>query len=213
MHHDFWHDKWAKKEIGFHLSAANPLLVQYLPALRLTANQRVFLPLCGKTHDIGWLRQQGYRVCGAELSETAIAELFDELGLEPEILQSGGHTLYRSEGLDMFVGDFFALTPKQLGPIDAIYDRAALVALPEAMRAQYSEHLRTLAPTAPQLLICFEYDQTLMPGPPFSVNTDEVHRHYDASYTVTALARPNVEGGLKGQCPATEPVWLLSPRA
>lgn len=76
MQHDFWHQKWAKNEIGFHLPNANPLLVTFFSALNLKANARVFLPLCGKTLDIAWLLNAGYQVAGVELSQTAIDDLF-----------------------------------------------------------------------------------------------------------------------------------------
>ncbi|MES1986553.1 MAG: thiopurine S-methyltransferase, partial [Pseudomonadota bacterium] len=52
MKHEFWHQKWEKNEIGFHLPDANPLLVQHFPALNLKPESspkispRVFLPLC-----------------------------------------------------------------------------------------------------------------------------------------------------------------------
>lgn len=98
-----------------------------------------------------------------------------------------------------------------LGKVDAIYDRAALVALPEAMRVQYTKHLVALTHAAPQLLICFVYDQSLQAGPPFSVTAEEVKQHYMRHYDVTPLASESVEGGLKGICPATEHVWWLKP--
>jgi thiopurine S-methyltransferase len=65
---------------------------------------------------------------------------------------------------------------------------------------------------APQLLICLEYDQRRLAGPPFSVGPDEVARHYQASYERRLLATTDVGGGLKGQCPATETIWLLTRR-
>jgi thiopurine S-methyltransferase len=76
MQADFWHQRWAKGEIGFHESDINPLLIAHFANLGLEPGQRVFVPLCGKTHDISWLLAQGYNVVGAELSETAIKALF-----------------------------------------------------------------------------------------------------------------------------------------
>ncbi len=213
MEIDFWLQRWEKKEIGFHLSEANPLLIAHFSALSLPPGSRIFLPLCGKTRDIAWLLANGYRVAGVELSEKAIAELFQELRITPTVTNAGPLTRYSSDGIDIFVGDFFALTAELLGAVDAIYDRAALVALPDSMRAAYTRHLVAVTNNAPQLLICFEYDQNQMPGPPFSVTGAEVHRHYDSDYQLRCLASPDVAGGLKGVCPATETVWLLSRRA
>ena len=96
-----------------------------------------------------------------------------------------------------------------LKKVDAIYDRAALVALPEAIRKQYTAHLRALTDNAPQLLICFEYDQSIHAGPPFSISADEVRQHYQSSHAITLLASQTMPDGLKGQYPATEQVWHL----
>ena len=132
-----------------------------------------------------------------------------ELGLEPEISEAGELSRYSAANIDVFVGDIFKLSGELLGPIDAIYDRAALVALPEEMRSLYTAHLMVITDRAPQLLICYEYDQSLMPGPPFSINNEEVNKHYSDSYDSALIASTSVAGGLKGTCAAKEKVWLL----
>jgi len=209
MDPDFWHLRWRENRIGFHQAAANAMLVKHIDALDLQAGARIFLPLCGKTNDIGWLMSQGYRVAGAELSRLAIDQLFQDLGLTPEITELGALTRFSAANIDIFVGDILALTADLLGPIDASYDRAALVALPRDMRARYADHMARITANAPQFLICFEYDQSLMTGPPFSVNADEVARVYAAQYRLTDHDAADVAGGLKGICPAIERVWLL----
>jgi len=211
MQHDFWHSKWQKNEIGFHLPEANPLLVKHFSALQLKQGTRVFLPLCGKTLDIAWLLAQGYQVAGAELSQIAIEDLFKNLILTPTITKAGEFTQYSAKNIDMFVGDIFKLTPAMFGNVDAIYDRAALVALPEDMRKRYTAHLIALTQNAPQLLICFEYDQTIHAGPPFSISNVEVNEHYQKSYAIHLLASHTMADGLKGKFPATEMVWQLKP--
>lgn len=209
MDTQFWHDRWASNEIGFHKSDANPLLVKYLDELSLAKDSRVFLPLCGKTLDIGWLLSRGFRVSGAELSAIAIKQLFAELGVTPTITRVGTLDHYRAPQLDLFVGDVFTLTPELLSQVDAVYDRAALVALPRDMRARYTAHLMTLTAHAPQLLISFEYDQQAMEGPPFSVTTEEIQQHYGERYDIALLTSLDVPDGLKGRCPATERVYVL----
>ena len=102
---------------------------------------RVFLPLCGKTRDIHWLLSHGYRVSGSELSKIAVEQLFSELGIEPNITAIDQISRYSSNNVDIFVGDIFSLSRGILGQIDAIYDRAALAALPEPMRDRYAAHL------------------------------------------------------------------------
>lgn len=206
---DFWLQKWENNTIAFHKSEANPMLVQHFQALSLAKGSRVFLPLCGKTLDIAWLLANGYRVVGAELIEIAIEQLFIELGEEPQISEAGAVKRYSTDNIDIWVGNIFDVSNKRLGAVDAVYDRAALVALPQAVRAQYTMHLKELTNKAPQLLISYEYDQNLMAGPPFSISNEEVKQHYEESYHISLLASIDVPGGLKGQCAAKENVWLL----
>jgi thiopurine S-methyltransferase len=213
MDPSFWHRRWEKNEIGFHGSKPHPMLVAHFDALSLPKGSRVFVPLCGKTLDIHWLLAQGYPVVGAELSRSAVEQLFAELGVPPTVTESGHYTRFSADGIDILVGDIFTLTAADIGPIDAVYDRAALVALPEAMRQRYTAHLPTLAAGGPQLLICFDYDQSKADGPPFSVGAHECRRRYEDKYDLRQLSHEPVPGGLRGQCDAFETVWLLTPRA
>jgi thiopurine S-methyltransferase len=209
MDANFWHQKWQTNEIGFHQPEGNPLLVAHFSQLNLAPGSRIFVPLCGKTRDIAWLLGQGYCVVGAELSAIAVEQLFADLGVQPTRVEFGHCVLYRAPHVDIFVGDIFALTHLMLGKVDAIYDRAALVALPAALRKFYSAHLIDITARAAQLLICFEYDQNALPGPPFSISADEINQHYQKYYALTQLQQVPVAGGLKGVCAANEVVWLL----
>lgn len=209
MDSSFWHQRWEKNEIGFHEGKPNPFLVKHFHELSVAKGRRIFVPLCGKTQDISWLLSRGYRVAGAELSQLAIEQLFIELGMQPEIATVGSVEEWSTNNLDIFVGDIFAVSAKMLGSVDAIYDRAALVAFPEDMRNRYTAHLREMTGKAPQLLISYEYDQSLMEGPPFSVNNEEIHRHYATTYDLMFIDSTDVAGGLKGKGPAKENVWLL----
>jgi thiopurine S-methyltransferase len=212
MDASFWHERWGSNDIAFHKNEANPLLVRYFAALSLPKGSRVFVPLCGKTLDIPWLLSKGYRVAGAELSKIAIEQLFMELGAEPKVSRAGEVDHYSSTNIDIFVGDILHLSSEVLGLVDAIYDRAALVALPEDLRKRYTAHVMSITEKAPQLLICYEYDQSLMEGPPFSVSNEEVHRYYSDSYELTLLGSTDVPGGLKGKCAARENVWQIRRR-
>lgn len=212
MDASFWQQKWSSNDIAFHEREANPLLVKHFGALSLVQGSRIFVPLCGKTLDIGWLRSNGYRVAGAELSQIAVEQLFLGLRVEPKIAEVDSVHRYSADNIDIFLGDIFKLSGQMLGPVDAIYDRAALVALPKDMRDRYTAHLMTMTAKAPQLLICYEYDQTVMQGPPFSISNGEVRQHYEDRYALTLVASTNVTGGLKGKCAAKENVWLLQNR-
>ena len=205
----FWHEKWEQGDIGFHKTQANPLLVKHVNQLMLTKGSRIFLPLCGMTRDISWLLAKGFRVVGVELSTFAINELFKELKLEPKIATLGNFLHYNAKDIDIFVGDIFDLSAEYLGFVNAIYDRAALVALPEETRQTYASHLINLTDAASQLLISYEYDQSLMDGPPFSVAKTAIEQLYGVTYQLQQLERQNVAGGLKGKVMSVESVWLL----
>ncbi len=214
MELEFWHAKWEKGEIGFHQPEVNSLLATYLDTIELDSNSRIFVPLCGKTLDISWLLSQGYRVVGAELNALAIEQLFDELAIKPTIASIGIASTgkikhYVSDRLEVFVGDIFDLSQKMLGGVDLVYDRAALVALPLGMRKDYTAHLISISQQAPQLLVCFEYDQAVMEGPPFSIKRKEVEQHYQSNYQLTLLASEQMPEKLKDKVAAQETIWHL----
>lgn len=213
MEADFWHQRWEKNEIGFHENEVNPLLVKHLNTFELSKGDRIFLPLCGKTRDIAWLHSQGYKVVGIELSEMAVQQLFEDLGVTPEKSSLDNMTLYSVENIDIYVGDFFDLNKQQLGQIDAVYDRASLVALPDTMREKYTQHLVELTSQVQHLLITLEYDQSIMNGPPFSISNEMIERYYHKDFTITELGRMEEEGKLKGKAEADNIVWHLVSRS
>jgi thiopurine S-methyltransferase len=207
----FWHERWEKNEIPFHEGKPNPIIVKHFGCLALKKGARVFVPLCGKSLDIGWLLAKGYSVAGAELSEIAVAQLFDGLKLLPKISKAGALKKYSAKGINVFVGDVFKVTRAKLRRVDAVYDRAALVALPEEMRRRYAAHLVRITNGAPQLLVTYDYDQSVMPGPPFSISNVELVERYGKKYRLILSASSKVPGGLKGKCEAIENVWMLRP--
>jgi thiopurine S-methyltransferase len=209
MEFNDWHQRWEQNQIAFHEGQPNVLLVAYFDALALEKGSRVMLPLCGKTVDIHWLLAQGYQVVGIELSEIAVKQLFEDLAITPTVTEVGALKCYEAANVVVYVGDFFELNANELGTVDCVYDRAALVALTESQRKRYTAHLRQVTQHAPQLVICYVYDQSVMAGPPHSITEDEMRQHYAEYFELNHLAEVPVEGGLKGVCPSTEHVWHL----
>jgi thiopurine S-methyltransferase len=188
MQHDFWHQRWQQNQIGFHSPEINPHLQRFWPSLAVNSRSRVFLPLCGKSKDMLWLLAQGYQVVGVELSPMAVEAFFAENDLHPTVRRQGNFLVHQIDGLEIFCGDFFELSTTDLGKIDVVYDRAALVALPPDMRFDYVTHLAVLLEPGSQiLLVTFEYPQHEMPGPPFSVPGDEIEMMYRHWCTVDLL--------------------------
>lgn len=175
MQPEFWHNRWARNQIGFHLPEVNPYLLRLWPGLGLAQGSRVLVPLCGKSLDLVWLASCGHQVQGIELSEKAVTDFFSDQQLEPQISQRGAFTVYQVGLIELWCGDFFALTAEDVAACAAIYDRAALIALPSPMREQYAAHLRRILPSGCEgLLITLDYDQMQMAGPPFAVVDAEV---------------------------------------
>lgn len=206
-----WHEMWRKNDIGFHKSDVNASLPKHFNSLSLAEGSRIFVPLCGKTLDIAWLLAQGYRVVGAELVEEAVEQLLEGLGLEPSKSDLAGLKHYSAANLDLFVGDIFNVTREILGSVDAVYDRAALIALPEGTRARYAAHLMRITRRAPQLLSVYVFDQRLFEGPPFALSNEELKQHYEDVYTMSLRESLDVPEGLKGMGPVQENVWVLQP--
>jgi len=188
MDASFWLEKWQTNKIGFNQSSANPLLQKYFPALNLTANARVFVPLCGKSIDMLWLAAQGYQVIGIELSQKACQTFFEENDISYTSQASEGFIHFKSENITLIAGDFFHLTSKLIGDIDAVYDRAALIALPLKMRKDYAKFLSSLIfENTQMLLITTCYDQNEMQVPPFSISRAEVNNLYKNDFDITPL--------------------------
>jgi thiopurine S-methyltransferase len=184
----FWQRRWEKGQIGFHLDRVNPRLQKYWPRLGVASGGPVFVPLCGKSLDMAWLVARGHPVTGIELSRIAVRQFFGEYGYPPGVVDDPPFTVYSAAGVSVLQGDFFALQPQHLQDVAATYDRAALIALPPAMRAGYARHLATLlAPGSLVLLITLEYDQREMQGPPFAVLEEEVHELLGGDFTVEQL--------------------------
>jgi len=193
VHKDFWQERWARNEIGFHLDDVHPGLRRHWPRLALPDGATVLVPLCGKSLDLAWLAGQGFKVVGVELSEKAVEAFFSEQQLEAEIVQSGPFRIYRSGALEVRCGDFFALSAADVAECRAVYDRAALIALPQAMRQRYAALLSSILPAGcQQLLVTLDYDQAEMDGPPFAVGASEVSGLYASEWDVALLEAKEV---------------------
>jgi len=188
MDTQFWLERWEAGQTGFHQGVVNDYLQRYWPTLDLEPNSRVLVPLCGKSIDMLWLEAQGYRVIGIELSRLAAESFFSENGLTPEVHKEKHCIRFVHEKIELICGDFFNLTAVDVGPVDAFYDRAALIALPAAQRPGYATHLaQLLNGGTPGLLITLDYNQQEMSGPPFAVSHEEVSRLFESHCTIKHL--------------------------
>ncbi|MCA8956488.1 MAG: thiopurine S-methyltransferase [Planctomycetes bacterium] len=200
MNPEFWIDRWQSGRIGFHQDAVHPELRDRWSELGLSPGATVLAPLCGKSLDMRWLAERGHRVVGIELSELAVRAFFEEGREAFQIEDARHHRRYRGARVELLAGDFFAVEPSDLPPLDAFYDRAALVALPDELRSRYVAHLAHLLPSGcPGVLVSMVYDPKKMSGPPFSVPAAEVERLWAERFEVELLSErsgPEVLGNL-----------------
>ena len=218
MDPEFWHERWAANQIGFHQQEINRHLQQHWHALGLASGSRILVPLCGKSLDMLWLREQGHAVAGIEISALAVAAFFRENGLAPQVREEAGYSCWQYEDIEIYCGNFFHLHAADLGAVDGCYDRAALIAMPEAQRPRYVEHLAGLLPAAGSgLLVTLEYRQSEMSGPPFAVPRREVRRLFARQFDLGHLTQfdalaANPAFRKRGLTGLTEHVWSLRRR-
>jgi thiopurine S-methyltransferase len=193
METDFWLERWSKNEIGFHQRKPNEYLTEYWSQLGVATQATVFVPLCGKSLDMRWLSEHaGHAVLGIEISANACRDFFVEWEVAPAITRAGAFEVYAARGVTLLCGDFFALDRRDVQGIAAVFDRAAMIALPPNMRIAYANKLRDILPSKTlMLLIAPEYAQDEMSGPPFSVADAEIRRLF-ADCEVDQLAELDV---------------------
>lgn len=190
MDKEYWQARWENKRTEFDQSQPNPFLVQFFKKLALQSGSKVFVPLCGKSVDMLWLANQGYQVIGVELHLQACHEFFQQNNLSFAEEKSNNFTILKSDYITLIAGDFFEVDKNLLGKIDAIYDRAALVALPQAMRSKYVHQLKQLISAKTEIfLVTAEYNQNEMQGPPFSVDEAEIEQLFKKGFSLTRLHR------------------------
>ena len=217
MEKDYWQERWKREETGFHQNEVNPYLRQYWQELHLAAGSEVFVPLCGKSRDMLWLREQGCAVLGVETSAVAVQAFFKENSNIPNHTSSQKFDRYDANDIRILRGDFFDLSKHDLTKTSAVYDRASLIALPPEMRERYTRHLLNILPPAAQiLLITLDYPQQEMAGPPFAVSANEVEALYHEQFTIRQLSQMDVLAQeprfqARGLSRLQESIFLLAP--
>lgn len=193
MEHHYWLDRWINGEIAFHQDEINPYLIRYWQTASLDPTSAVFVPLCGKSRDMAWLQAQGHSVLGVELSSVAIQAFFRENGETPQQINTDRFIEYRNNNTSILCGDFFDINKVALANIRAVFDRAALIALPTTVRQHYVQHLLAIVPSGTKiLLVTIDYPQDEMTGPPFAVSPEEVKHLYQSQAGINLLSQQDI---------------------
>jgi thiopurine S-methyltransferase len=193
MEPTFWHQRWAEGSTGWHQAEVDRLLQKHWAGLALAPDTRVLVPLCGKSLDMRWLADRGHRVRGVELSPVACAEFVGERSDAATRRPHGAFESFQAGRIQLLCGDIFDLQAADLADVDAIYDRAALIALPAALRGRYAQSLYARLPAGCRgLLITLEFPAEQREGPPFTVSEDEIRRLLEPAWTVECLERRDI---------------------
>jgi thiopurine S-methyltransferase len=203
MDAEFWLERWRTGSTGWHQATTHEFLERHGDRLLRGASPRVFVPLCGASLDMLWLRRRGATVVGIDLASAAFQRFYDAADLDPVVDRTCLFERWSADGIELLAGDFFDADETVLGRFDAVYDRAALFALPPAMRERYAARMAGLCGPGTRILqVTFEYDQREANGPPFAVHGDELQALYAGAFTLELLERVDVleaNPGMRGK--------------
>jgi thiopurine S-methyltransferase len=190
MIQSFWQERWDQGLTGFNQPQANETLQEFWPSLELAPGARVLVPLCGKSCDMLWLRAQGHSVVGVEFVGSAVTEFFSDHDIPSEETALGRRACDGGPSLTVIQGDFMSLQAQQVGPIDAFYDRASIVALPGDLQTAFAQTLARLTSSGSLgLMLAFEYPQDQRDGPPFSTHAQRLQELFGDDFERHQLKR------------------------
>lgn len=116
----------------------------------------VLIPGCGSAQEAGWLAGTGRPVRAIDFAAQAVAAARAQLGAHEAIVEQA---------------DFFGYVPPF--PVQWVYERAFLCALPRNRRADYEARMAALLPTDGVLAGYFYIGETPK-GPPFGIGRAEL---------------------------------------
>lgn len=186
---------------GWHKESVHPMLRKYGGRFNFSLNDnengqqqqmKVLVPLCGKTVDMHFLAKQDSvsQVFGVDGVIKALTEFSDEnpeleIKAVNELTKTGSYQQLVGNSISLLKGDFFALNEDDSdGKVDAVWDRASMVAIKPTLRKFYVETIgRVVKPGGSILLVTFDRrvgtDEAKSAGPPFSINEEEVRNLYN----------------------------------
>lgn len=215
MQSEFWIERWRRGEIGFHQADVHDFLAAHWQRLNPVKCSAVLVPLCGKSRDMVFLADVGWRVIGVELAEEAVDGFFAEREMVPDVRSVGNFVVKSAGPYELWCGDFLALPPEAAHDVTAIYDRAALVALPAHLREGYAAKVAELGGAAPMMIISLAFPEGDQAGPPFSIPLAEIAHLYGRNYRITLLEQRDAlekSQNLRARADKVEEIaFLLSP--
>ena len=194
-----WWARWQERRIGFHLPEVNPLLIRHVHSLATDTHPNetscILVPLCGKSKDLIWLQRHFHEVIGVGLVPQAVRAFGEENQITPTHSSRDPFATYQYGNLTLLQGDIFQMSSKHLEdqPIQAVFDRASLIALPNELRKNYVALLRSLvSPNTKLLLVMLAYEDGVISGPPHSVPENEIFELFAFAANIELLGKQDI---------------------
>ena len=189
---EHWKKRWEEGSVPWHMNAVDAYLQKYIRLLTgEKADASILVTLCGKSLDLPWLCEQGYKVTGVEISELAGKQLFEENGIPYSVSVEEDFKVFSATNqtrLTFYAGDFFKVTPDLVGTFDAIWDINAFGAVNPEDRLKYVAKLHSLLKVNGRVLMStFEYNQAEHSTCPFSVPNSLVKELFQDHFDIELL--------------------------
>jgi len=186
----FWEKRYREQIMPWDAGRVPDMARTYMGTL--APHSRVLIPGCGTAHDARAFAEAGHDVIAVDFSDAALEAARAVLGEWSDCLR---------------LGDFFTM---DLGaPIDVVYERAFLCALPRDAWPRYARRVAEVLRPGGALAGFFFWDESER-GPPFGLKPGELeslldpafHRSVDAA---VADSIPIFKGKERWQ------IWLRNP--
>lgn len=145
----FWDERFERGFTPWDLGGVPGALREF--AERAPAPRSVLIPGCGNAHELAYLADAGWDATAIDFAPSAVSRA----------RQAAGQWASR-----VVEADFFAWEPQR--PLDVIYERAFLCAMPPALWPQLAARWAALLPAGGLLAGFFFFGESLK-GPPFGI--------------------------------------------
>lgn len=159
---DFWCKRFAQGTMPWDAGQVPENLKTF--AQRQARPLRTLIPGCGSAYEAGYLAALGWPVTALDFSPAAVAQAQAILGDWPG---------------ELCCADFFSWQPEQ--PLDVIYERAFLCAIPRKMWADWGHKMTELLPEGALLAGYFFFSDDPK-GPPFGISEDQLSALLSAKF-------------------------------
>jgi thiopurine S-methyltransferase len=179
-HPDFWCKRFGEGTTPWDAGKVPEAFATFVAAQ--TQPLTTLIPGCGSAWEAVHLAERRWPVTALDFSPVAVArarEVLDE-ALPQEASLRGA--------VDLVCADFFTFQPKQ--PLDLIYERAFLCALPRKLWSDWGRRVAELLPPG-ALLAGFFFVCDQAKGPPFGILPEQLDELLQANFTRIADSAVN----------------------